>query len=164
MKKRLCLLIGLVLIVVLCFVPKEVILKNIKSGGDAALPVQQAGNGQIVIYTSEFDGGYSKISSLIVKSKEGNYITLNIEDNYQDIELDAGENSYTCKVSSSVNKNDFVDEMNQAVKDNKMSADEYLENMMKDGKVVFYMTGKVKEGIKDGQIYQNGSSTTYEIK
>lgn len=165
MKRRLCLFIGLVLTAFLCLILINIPSMSIRNDIGVKTTNPQVGNEQIMIYTTEFDGGgYSKTSSIIVDSKEGDYLTLKIEDDYQDIELYVGEDSYTCKVASSVNRNDFVNDINQIVENNEMNAEEYLDKLMKEGKVVFYMTGIVEEGVKDGKVYHDGNSTTYEIK
>ncbi len=119
----------------------------------------------IKVYDFSNEKNIYKVSSLIVKSVEDDYISMKPEkNNYLSVVLDEDEHIYTCILLPSADTELITKEYRNIVEKH-MDEIAYLDSLIEKGYVVQYFSGKAIESHEyETQINENQSEDTIIIK
>ena len=127
----------------------------------------ETSNSNVIIFRTDSDYGFSKMSSVIVASQDKNYLTLNDKvNNYTDLLLNVDGEVFTCKVLASTDTDALAKEYESIVKNNPSDVETFLDELMNEGVIAFYMTGiPQKRSIEDDfEQFEDETGTVLRLK
>lgn len=119
---------------------------------------------QYEVIKYEYTDGYMKISSKIIDKdfKEGAVVNASLED-LKEVVLQSGDLNYTCEVAKSADENQIRNSFSRICASGDEAVQNYLDDLIKNGTVMFYKKGILEKGNVDKDfrtVESNGDTTT----
>lgn len=119
---------------------------------------------QCEVIKYEYPDGYMKVSSNIIDKdfEEGAAVNVSLKD-LKEVVLQSGDLSYTCEVAKSADESRIRNDFSSICVDGDEAVQNYLDDLIKNGMVMFYKTGVLEKGNIDKDfrtVESNGDTTT----